>query len=383
MSEETRRAIEPQLQESGEYFRLLVDSVTDYAIFLLDPQGYVTSWNAGAARIKGYKAEEIIGRHFSCFYPLEDRENHKPERELARAATAGRVEDEGWRIRKDGARFWASVVMTALYDQQGQLRGFAKVTRDLTERKRVEDQLRILNAALEQRVAERTAKLEDANKDMQQVARIAAHDLQEPLHLVVHYSQFLARRYQGKLDSEADEFIGYVVQGALRMQRLVLDLLTYIEAGTLPLQCAMIDCETLLNGALTDIRGMIADRGATVTHDPLPTIWGDARQLQTVFRNLIHNGIKFHGEQAPVVHISAVRQDNEWVFSVQDNGIGIPAQDRARLFVPFQRLHHQEPYPKPGIGLALCQKILERHGGRIWAESEPDKGATFFFSVPA
>lgn len=239
---------------------------------------------------------------------------------------------------------------------------------------------------LERQVQERTAalaaELKRAQEDLTQFARLAAHDLQEPLRQVITYSQLLARRYLGRLDTDADEFIGYAIEGAKRMQRLVLDLLAYAEVGLQKTAFADIDCEIVLAGALADIRGAIADRGATVTHEDLPIVWGDTAQIRLLLRNLVHNGLKFHGQTSPHVHVSAVQQESEWVFSIRDNGIGIEPPYLQRLFLVFQRLHHQEPYPKPGMGLAICRKIVEQHGGRIWADSEPGKGSTFYFSLP-
>jgi len=239
---------------------------------------------------------------------------------------------------------------------------------------------------LERQVQERTAKLatelQRTQEDLAQFARLAAHDLQEPLRQVINYTQLLGRRYLGRLDSDADEFIGYAIDGAKRMQRLVLDLLAYTEVGLQKTIFAEVQGEAVLAGALADLRGAIADRGATITHDPLPVVWGDAQQIRVLFRNLISNSLKFQSQAPPYIHMAAVRQDHEWIFSVKDNGIGIEPQYRQRLFLVFQRLHHQEPYPKPGIGLAICRKIVEQHRGRIWVDSEPGKGSTFFFSLP-
>jgi light-regulated signal transduction histidine kinase (bacteriophytochrome) len=293
------------------------------------------------------------------------------------------VEDEGWRVRKDGTRFWADVVITALWDETGSLRGFTKVTRDMTSRRQAEEEIRQLNTELEQRVVQRTVQLQRTTEDLQQFARIAAHDLQEPLRQIMNYVQLLSHRYQGKLDANADEFIGYAIAGAKRLQQLILDLQAYTEIETRPQTLTTVDSEALLAGALGDLRGSIAERGATVTHDALPLVWGDAAQLQIVFRNLLSNGIRFRDTQPPHVHISATPQGQEWRFAVQDNGIGIALQDQEQIFTVFKRLHHQEPYPKPGVGLAVCKRIIERHGGKIWVDSAPGQGATFFFTLPA
>jgi len=244
-------------------------------------------------------------------------------------------------------------------------------------------ELRRLNTHLEQQVAARTTQFQRASEDLQQFARLSAHDFQEPLRQVITYAQLLQQRYGNKLDAGAEEFMGYLVAGAKRLQQLVLDLLAYTELGIHPLVTTMVEGEAVLAGALSDLRGLIAEQGATITHDPLPSLRGEAAQLQLVFRNLLANAIKFRATLPPIVHIAATPQGTEWVFTVADNGIGIAPQDHERIFRVFQRLHHQEPYPKPGIGLAICKKIIEQHGGRIWVESAPGQGATFFFTVPA
>jgi hypothetical protein len=200
--------------------------------------------------------------------------------------------------------------------------------------------------------------------------------------MVTSYVQLLAQRYQGKLDPDAERWITYAIEGSKRLQRLILDLLAYHEVGTRTQKVTAVDCEAVLAGVLSDLRGTIADRGAVVTHDPLPTVRGDAIQLQIVFRNLISNGIKFHQQEPPHVHISATQATKAWRFAVRDNGSGIDPQYLDRLFLVFQRLHAREPYPKPGVGLAMCKKIIERHGGQIWCESELGRGAAFFFTIP-
>ena len=202
------------------------------------------------------------------------------------------------------------------------------------------------------------------------------------MRIVASYVQLLAARYQGKLDEEADKFIQYTVDGMKRLQRLLLDLLAYSEASTRRLEYTAVDGEALLAGALADLRGSIVDRGAVVTHDSLPVVRGDETQLRLVFRNLISNGIKFHNGDPPWVYISAVQKNDLWVFSVQDNGMGVELEDYERIFLIFQRRHSQEPYPKPGVGLAICKKIIERHGGLIWVESTLGKGSTFYFTLP-
>jgi PAS domain S-box-containing protein len=359
------------LRESEERFRILVDGVKDYAIIMLDPAGYVMSWNQGAERIKGYRDDEIIGRHFSRFYVEEDVLQGKPQRELEQAAEAGRFEDEGWRMRRDGSRFWANVVISAIRDETGQLRGFSKITRDISERKRIEDELQ-----------ETLANLQRSNKDLEQFAYVASHDLQEPLRMVASYTQLLAERYENQLDDKAQKFIHYAVDGAVRMQLLINDLLTYSRIGTRGKPLERVDTNTVLEEAIKNLKMNIDEVKAVITNDALPEMRADASQLVQLFQNLISNAVKFHGTEIPRIHISAKDEGRDWLFSVRDNGIGIEQQYAEKIFIIFQRLHTKEEYQGSGIGLAICKKIVERHGGRIWFDSELGKGSTFYFTLP-
>ncbi len=224
--------------------------------------------------------------------------------------------------------------------------------------------------------------LKRSNEDLQQFAYVASHDLQEPLRMVASYTQLLARRYSGKLDSDADDFIKFAVDGATRMQRMINDLLIYSRVGTRGGPFAPTPCEMVLEDALSNLKLAIEERRAVITHDPLPTVMADEAQLIQLFQNLIGNAIKFHVKPPPRVHISARKTSEVWLFSVHDNGIGIDPQYSERIFIIFQRLHSKGEYPGSGIGLALCKKIVERHGGRIWLESKPGAGSTFFFTLP-
>ena len=229
----------------------------------------------------------------------------------------------------------------------------------------------------------REAQLQRANDDLQQFASVASHDLQEPLRMVTSYVQLLAKQYHGQLDEDADEVIGYAVDGAQRMRALIADLLAYARVETQGAEWTETDGEAVLAQALRDLQLAVAESGAIVTHDSLPTVTAVPGQLRQLLENLLSNALKFRGPEPPRIHLSAQRQGTEWLFSVRDNGIGLDPTQAERIFQMFQRLHTRKAYPGTGIGLAICKKIVERHGGRIWVESAPGQGATFFFTLPA
>ena len=613
---EAPNSAEEALRDSEEKYRMLLDEIQDYAIFMLDPQGVVVSWNAGAERIKGYQADEIVGHNFSVFFPPEDIKQGMPEELLRITATNGRHEFQGMRVRKDGSRFLASIIFIALRDLAGNLRGFSEISRDLSESKEsaakyrglleaapdamvvvnqggeivllnvqaekqfgyrrdeligqkvkniipqgfaerlIADGTRTAAEALAQQIgtgielnghrkdgsefpieimlsplestegilvtaairdisvrkavekhlgqmegryrglleaapdamvvvneggdivllnvqaekqfgyhrdelvgqkvkniipqgfAERliadgtrtaaealaqqigtgielnglrkdgsefpieimlsplestegilvTAAIRDittrkktdahvlelnrSNEELGQFAYVASHDLQEPLRMVASFTELLARRYKGKLDSDADEFIGFAVDGARRMQRLIQDLLAYSRVATKGNDLLRTSSEEALRRALMNLRGAIEESSALLTHDPLPTVMADERQLIQVFQNLIGNAIKYQNPGVPRIHISAARNaDKKWTFSVKDNGLGIDPQYFEKIFVIFQRLHKRDEFSGTGIGLAICKRIVERHGGTISVESQLGHGSTFTFDL--
>ncbi len=225
-------------------------------------------------------------------------------------------------------------------------------------------------------------ELARSNRELEQFAYVASHDLQEPLRMVATYTQLLAERYRDKLDADADKYIHYALDGALRMQKLVRDLLTFSRVGRQAMAVQSSDCNAVIEESLKNLEAAIQESGAVVRRDPLPVVMADSSQLAQVFQNLIGNAIKFRGSAPPVIRVSAELKGKEWVFSVADNGIGIAAEHRENVFVVFRRLHTREEYPGNGIGLSICKKIIEQHGGRIWVESEPDRGSIFQFSLP-
>ncbi|NHN47555.1 PAS domain S-box protein [Halostella sp. JP-L12] len=603
-----RKRSEGALRESREEFRSLVDAVEEYAIFRLDPDGRVMSWNEGARRIKGYDREEIVGEHFSAFYTEEDRAAGVPERNLRVALETGSVEDEGWRLRNDGTRFWANVTITPVRDAGGNHRGFLKVTRDMTDRRQREEELkselqrvfsRISDAfyavdeefrfthvneraeellqrseedligeslwdvfpsagevdevwdafhtaletqestsyelyydtlgfwveanlypsetgisvyfrdvterkereqALEEseqryrtltehfpngvvtlfdhdleytlaagqgfdrisqdpddiegkyfreawdeetvaalepameavldgeertielsyagrewvlhavpitdargdvfagvtmalditerkesqrRLEETIAQLEESNERLEQFAYAASHDLQEPLRMVSSYLQLVERRYADELDEEGREFIEFAVDGADRMRNMIEGLLEYSRVETRGEPLVPVDLDALLEDVLEDLQIRIEEADADVRAEQLPPVEGDASQLRQVLQNLLSNAITYSGDEPPEIRVAAEREGDEVVVSVHDSGVGIDPEDQERVFEVFQRLHGREEHSGTGIGLALCERIVERHGGDIWVESEPGEGATFSFALPA
>ena len=231
-------------------------------------------------------------------------------------------------------------------------------------------------------LTEQAAELKRSNIELERFASVASHDLQEPLRMVASYTQLLARRYKGRLDADADEFIRFAVDGATRMQALIDNLIMYSRVSTKAQAFQPTDCEDVIDLALENLQAAREDSEAVITRGTLPTITADGSQLTQLFQNLVGNAIKFRGERRPMIHIGACRQADGWTFSVRDNGIGIDPKYVDQLFVVFKRLHTQSEYPGTGIGLAICKKIVERHGGRIWIESVPDHGATFHFTLP-
>jgi PAS domain S-box-containing protein len=355
------------------YFQQMIEAITEYEVIRLDLDGRICTWHPGAERLTGYRADEILGRPVTAFYTVEDIASGLAERELETAAVQGRFETEGWRVRKDGSTFWASVVLSPIRDATGAVRGYVKITRDLTERK-------LADAAL----AERTRELEISNRDLLEFASVASHDLQEPLRKVASFCQLLARQYQGQLDEEADEYIGFVVDGAIRMQQLINDLLALARVGRSGAKRTGVDCGKVMQQVRMELAPVIEQAGADlVAAVDLPVVCAHQGLIAELFSNLVANAIKFRRDEPPRIEVWATREAGEWRFAVADNGIGIEAQYADRVFAVFERLHSRSEYPGTGIGLALCRKIVELHRGRIWFESEPGAGTTFYWTMPA
>jgi PAS domain S-box-containing protein len=400
--------IRRQLNERDELFRLITEKAADM-IAVVDTTGRRVYNSPSYERIMGYSPEELGATSSLEQIHPDDREQIKAAAaEASRSGVGRRIE---YRMRhKDGS--WRVLESTAstIVDAEGNVDKLVIVNRDITDRKRAETTLKEYQIHLEELVAMRTTELIEANEqlerditernraqqeltrkveelarsnaDLEQFAYVASHDLQEPLRMVISYTQLLARRYRGKLDTSADEFIGFAVDGASRMQQLIQDLLSYSRLTIRGKELQFTETGAACNAALENLRESIKNANAEVSVGPLPTVLADATQFAQLFQNLLGNAIKYRNRRRPEIGVDARSNGNEWVFSVQDNGIGIEPQYFERIFQMFQRLHTRKDYSGTGIGLAICRKIVERHGGKIWVESQPGQGSTFLFTIP-
>ena len=400
-----RRSTEEALRLSEERFRLLIQSVKDYAILMLDPDGRVVSWNEGAQQIKGYTAEEILGRSFEMFYSQEAVDTGFPRHELEMAARHGRFENEDWRVRKDGSRFWANVIITAMHDAQGRLVGFAKITRDLTDRREAEQQAQRLAAetAAHAEAAERSAELQELNerlasslaetsrardaaeeayRELDQFAYVASHDLKAPLRGIASLAQWIQDDVGDRLSGESTNHMRLLQGRVQRMQALIDGILAYSRAGRLTTTPEIVDTGALVREVI-ELQAHPAD--VTIDVAPqMPILAAERIPLQQVFMNLIGNAAKYTRAERPDVRVTVGWRDHRdaFEFVITDNGPGIPGEYHERIWVLFQTMAPRDQVEGTGIGLSIVKKIVESRGGRVSVESSPGQGATFRFTWP-
>jgi PAS domain S-box-containing protein len=367
-----------------ELYKLLVDSVQDYAIFFMNAGGYIQTWNKGAQKTKGYTAEEIVGKHFSTFYLQKDIDNEKPERELRLARKYGRVEDEDWRIRKDGSKFWANVIITSLYDNDGVLIGFAKVTRDLTERKKQEDGLRKTNMLLKKQQQE--LQLINASKD--EFISLASHQLRTPATGVKQYVGMLVEGFAGPLQQNQINLLQKAYESNERQLRIVSDLLkvAQIDAGKIKPLKTLTDMHELISSVINEQQGTFKKRQQEIVYDkPDTTVEAtiDSNLIRMVIENIINNASKYSHENTTVT-VSLNETKKKITIDVKDQGVGISKADISRLFEKFSRIENDLSTQVGGSGLGLywAKKIVDLHNGTIIMTSKPNEGTNFRIELP-
>jgi PAS domain S-box-containing protein len=359
-------------------FRLLIDAVKDYAIISLDADGLVTTWNTGAQRLKGYSSEEIIGQHLSRFYPTAAIALGKPDEELRHAASAGHIEDQNWRVRKDGSRFWAEVAITAVHDSTGKLIGFLKIAKDITAKRDAEEQIRKLNAELTERVEE----LGIVNRELESFSYSVSHDLRAPLRHVDGFARILKEEYSPNMPEDAIRYVDRVLEAATRMGQLIDDLLNLARIGRRELKRDEVQIASVVKQAIAELSLEAQERHIEWRIEPLPEMNCDAGLLKLVFINLLSNAVKFTRKQPlAVIEVGCQITDGLATIFVRDNGVGFDPRYADKLFGVFQRLHRQEDFEGTGVGLATVQRIIRRHGGEITVESQLNAGTTFLFTL--
>ena len=376
-----RRKNEDVLRQSEERFRLIIQNVRDYAIFMLDPQGYIETWNEGARRIKGYSEQEIIGRHFSTFYPREDVERGKPPRELEVAAREGRFEDEGWRIRKDGSYFWANVIITALRDARGRLVGYGKITRDLTERKEAEERA--------VKDASRLAAVEAANRTKSEFLATMSHELRTPLNAIGGYTELIELGVGGPITEDQRSYLARIRTSQQHLLAIINDLLNYSrsEAGQLSYDMRHVSLHDVVENALPMMVPQANSKGIRIDHGPCPVgvaAWADQQKVEQIVLNLLSNAVKFTPRDGNVT-VSCGLSGDQGTITVRDTGPGVPAEKTEVIFEPFVQLgrsltSHQEG---TGLGLAISRGLARAMGGEICVDPAPGEGAIFTLTLPS
>jgi len=396
-----RRSAEEELRQSEERYRLLVDTVQDYAIFMLDPNGYVMTWNSGAERLKGYKAEEIVGQHFSKFYPPERAAEGFPEQELQIARSEGRFEEENWRVRKDGTCFWANVVLTAVYNKNGELQGFSKVTRDITDRRYLTDQLNERVAEL----AETNRTLGEKNREVETFVYSVSHDVRGPLVNLQGFNREIQRssaellsvlesdpavpagvltRARHIISGDMRESSAFMENAVAHLGRIVDALLRLSRLGRVEYEYSFTNVSEIVKSVVRSLQGTIQEKGAQIIVKDLPSVWADPSAIEQIFANLISNALRYSDPtRRPRIEIGGSSDPAEGLarYYVKDNGLGIPEHAIRDVFTAFRRFH-PEAGPGEGMGLVMVRRVVERHNGKIRVESKVGQGTLFSLEFP-
>jgi len=373
------------LSKAEQKFRSLLEAAPD-AMIISSEDGRISLVNSQVEVMFGFRREELIGQNIRELVP--EWTSLSPLSLDSHGLEHGGLSSpkELWAVRKNQQRYPVEISLSPLQTEEGLL--LTSAIRDITERKKADEAIREWNTTLEQRVAERTQELlqsnealRQSNDDLNQFAYAASHDLQEPLRMVALYSQMLQRKYASAKDAETDQYVGFIVGGAKRMEMLLKDLLTYSQTGADVGPAQPIDCEPVMKKVLLNLQASIEQSSADISWNPLPTVQAHEVRLVQLLQNIVGNAIKYRSEAPPKIRVSAERRDADWLFVVEDNGIGIEPEYAPQIFGIFKRLHGQT-YPGTGIGLAICQRIVERYSGRIWVESKPGEGSRFYFTLP-
>ncbi len=381
-------AMNEQMRQKESEHQRMINEIEDYAILMIDKNGIIQNWNKGAEKIKGYTADEIIGKNFRIFYRKEDQKRKLPESLLEEAIKNGKATHEGWRIRKDGTTFWGNIVITALHDENNNVIGFSKVTRNLTDKKIAEDQMKEYARQMEKQNEE----LQRINIDLDSFTYTASHDLQEPLRKIKTFCNLIETKAGKTFSEDTAAYFNRIVAAVSRMQNLIDSLLNYSRTTSAEKILIPTDLNNIVEEVKKELAEMIAEKDAKIIYEQLPVIKVIPLQFQQLFLNIISNAIKYsRADVPPVIHITAEqfsernedKTQNLTKISVSDNGIGFEQKYADNIFKLFQRLHGRTEYSGTGIGLAICKKIVENHNGTINAISEPGKGSTFIITIPS
>jgi PAS domain S-box-containing protein len=370
--------VEEELKKSSIYNRKLIETSLD-PLVTIGPDGKITDVNMATEKVTGFPRDELVGTDFADYFT-------KPEDAKTgylQVFRDGTVRDYPLEIKhKDGVLTPVLYNASVYKDQSGEVVGVFAAARDITERKKAEEELQEYWKSLEEQVKLRTEELAKSNADLKQFAYVASHDLREPLRMISSFLQLLERRYKDQLDEDANEFIGFAVDGAKRLDTMIMDLLEYSRVANKEIQFTDVDLVEVMDQIKSNLNILIKENSTQIIYDSLPIIRGDENQMVILLQNIIINAIKYRREETPKIRVSAEKNGDEFVFSVKDNGIGIDPQHLERIFTIFQRLHNHEEYEGSGIGLAIAHRIVHQHGGEIWAESQPGKGSTFYYTMP-